>query len=138
MGLEVGAVLTGKVTSITKFGAFVELDEGKTGLVHISQISNSYVDDVSQHLAVGDEVKVRVLNIDEKGRISLSIKQVEDPEPPKPPVRTTAPTPRLRAEDRMVKPVGSSFEDKLKRFMKDSDSKISGLYSDRRTSRKRK
>jgi S1 RNA binding domain protein len=134
---EVGAVVAGVITGITKFGAFVDLEEGKTGLVHISQISSDYVDDVSEHLAVGDEVKVRVLNVDEKGRISLSIKQAEEPEPEKPEPRRSAPAPRLRAEDRVIKPAANSFEDKLKRFMKDSDSKISGLYSDRRTSRKR-
>jgi S1 RNA binding domain protein len=93
---EVGAVVAGVITGITKFGAFVDLEEGKTGLVPISQISIDYVDDVSEHLAVGDEVKVRVLNVDEKGRISLSIKQAEEPEPEKPEPRRSAPAPRLR------------------------------------------
>ena len=137
MGPVVGAVLTGTVTSIMSFGAFVDLGDGKSGLVHISEVAESYVDDVSHHLSVGDEVKVKVIGIDGRGRISLSIKQANQPEKPKPPARTGV-TPRMRAEDRVVKPyIEPTFEDKLKRFMKDSDSKITCLYSDRRTSRKR-
>ena len=74
MELAVGAIVEGKVTGITKFGAFVALEGGKTGMVHISEISYKYVEDINQHLQVGQEVSVRVLKVDENGRYSLSIK----------------------------------------------------------------
>ena len=74
MQVEIGEILEGKVTGITKFGAFVELEEGKTGMVHISEVSNSYVEDINQFLKEGDVVKVKVINITEDGKISLSRK----------------------------------------------------------------
>lgn len=75
MQLAIGDVLEGKVTGITKFGAFIELGEGKTGMVHISEISTSYVEDIAQFLEMGQTVKVKVINITEEGKISLSIKK---------------------------------------------------------------
>ena len=84
MGLEIGAVIEGKVTGITKFGAFVALPEGKSGLVHISEVANSYVNDVNDYLSVGQTVKVRVISINEAGKINLSVKQAQ-PAPPAPP-----------------------------------------------------
>ena len=132
MELEVGAVCNGKVTSITKYGAFVALDEGKSGMVHISEISHTYVNDINEHLQVGREVKVKVIGIDENGRISLSIRKAE-PKPERPQQRFApkAPAPKPQVE--------MSFEDKLKQFMQDSDSKISGIkqYSERRTNTRR-
>lgn len=83
MEFGVGSILDGKVTGITKFGAFVALPEGKSGLVHISEIAYSYVNQVSDHLKEGQEVKVKVIGIDQAGRINLSIKQVAPP-PPRP------------------------------------------------------
>ena len=80
MEFGVGSVLEGKVTGITKFGAFVSLPEGKSGLVHISEIAYSYVNDVKDHLKEGQEVKVKVIGIDENGRINLSIKKAMDPD----------------------------------------------------------
>lgn len=79
MEFEVGSVLEGKVTGITKFGAFVALPGGKSGLVHISEIAYSYVSDVKDFLTEGQEVKVKVINIDENGRINLSIKKATPP-----------------------------------------------------------
>ena len=80
MQLEVGAIVTGKVTGITNFGAFVELPEGKTGMVHISEVSTSYVNEIKDHLKEGQEVKVKVLNISDEGKISLSIRRaIEQP-----------------------------------------------------------
>ena len=76
MELAVGAVLEGKVTGITKFGAFVSLPEGKSGMVHISEVANSYVNDIKDFLSEGQEVKVKVIRIDREGRINLSIKKV--------------------------------------------------------------
>ena len=81
MQLEIGDVLEGKVTGITKFGAFIELPEGKTGMVHISEVSTDYVEDISQYLKKDQVVKVKVINITEEGKISLSIKKAMPREP---------------------------------------------------------
>lgn len=78
MQIEVGSILEGKVTGIMKFGAFVDLPDGKSGMVHISEISNTYVENVSDFLTVGQEVKVKVISINENGKIGLSIKKLED------------------------------------------------------------
>ena len=78
MQIEVGSILEGKVTGITKFGAFVDLPGGKSGMVHISEISNTYVENVSDFLTVGQDVKVKVITINEAGKIGLSIKKLED------------------------------------------------------------
>lgn len=79
MQLEAGKILEGKVTGITKFGAFVELEPGKVGMVHISEISTTYVNDINDVLTIGQMVKVKVLNVGEDGKISLSIKKVQPP-----------------------------------------------------------
>ena len=79
MEFGVGSILDGKVTGITKFGAFVALPEGRSGLVHISEIAYSYVNEVSDYLKEGQEVKVKVIGIDQANRINLSIKKVNDP-----------------------------------------------------------
>jgi len=140
--LEVGAVLEGKVSGITKFGAFVTLPDGKNGLVHISEISNTYVNEVSEHLQVGQTVKVKVLAINE-GKVSLSIKKAE----PKPvPARRTDTRPQNRVQnERAVRqadaPTGDAvFEDKLKKFMQESDSRIAGnpMYADRNKQRRKR
>ena len=75
MNVEVGQILKGSVSGITKFGAFVKLENGKSGMVHISEISNNYINEIKDHLSEGQEVTVKVISIDEKGRISLSIKK---------------------------------------------------------------
>ena len=77
---EVGAVYTGKVARIVDFGAFVNILPGKDGLVHISQIANERVENVSDHLSEGDEVRVKVLDVDQRGRIKLSIKELLEDE----------------------------------------------------------
>lgn len=145
MELEVGAIYTGKVSGIIKFGAFVTVAPGKSGLVHISEIANTYVDDINKYLTVGQEVSVKLVSIDENGRINFSIKQAAKPTS----VRTQAKNPstpprqdnRQRNDSQPVQSAAASaelsFEDKLKRFMQDSDSKISGLYVEKRTSRRR-
>src|SRR3954468_23776697 len=84
MSIEVGSKLQGKVTGITNFGAFVELPEGSTGLVHISEVADNYVKDINDHLKVGDQVEVKVINVEKDGKIGLSIKKAKDrPEQPK-------------------------------------------------------
>ncbi|MEY8371724.1 S1 domain-containing RNA-binding protein [Aerococcaceae bacterium 50-4] len=76
MAIEVGNKVTGKVTGITKFGAFVDLGEGKNGLVHISEIAEGYVKDIHDVLSVGDEVTVLVTNVADDGKIALSIRRL--------------------------------------------------------------
>lgn len=84
MQLEVGSILEGKVTGITKFGAFIELPVGKTGMVHISEVASSYVKEISDYLSLNQTVRVKVIGITPEGKVSLSIKQV-DPSPAAPP-----------------------------------------------------
>ena len=148
--IEVGAILDGTVSSIAKFGAFVNLPERRSGLVHISEIASEYVADVNDFLQVGQTVKVKVLAITPEGKINLSIKRAQ-PEPEKPAPRA----PRLQTQRSSAPrsagtptPQGvvygstgdASFEDQLKRFMQESDSRIAGnrLYSDRSRGRRRK
>lgn len=78
MSIEVGNILPGKVTGITNFGAFVDLGNRKTGLVHISEVSNSYIKDIKDVLTVGDEVQVKVMEISGDGKVSLSIRRARD------------------------------------------------------------
>ena len=144
MELTVGAVLEGKVKSITNFGAFIALPENKTGLVHISEVANTYVSDIRQHLTEGQDVKVMVIST-EGGKLNLSIKRLE----PKP-QREQRPAPRSAGEARPArtaptpppapKTADQLFEEKLKQFMSESDSKISSIrqYSDRRTKSRRR
>ena len=151
MELTVGAVLEGKVKTITNFGAFVSLSENKTGMVHISEVANTYVSDIRQHLTEGQDVKVMVIGT-ENGKINLSIKRLE----PKPqrefggrsgassvqqrdagsakPVRSApVPPPAPKTADQL-------FEEQLKQFMTESDSKLSSIrqYSDHRTKNRRR
>ncbi|AIM16046.1 MULTISPECIES: S1 domain-containing post-transcriptional regulator GSP13 [Neobacillus] len=94
---ETGSVITGKVTGIQPYGAFVALDENTQGLVHISEITYGYVKDIHDHLKVGDEIKVKILSVDEEaGKIGLSIKATEEP-PVQQTVRSRKPRKRQAA-----------------------------------------
>lgn len=148
MELTVGAILEGKVKSITKFGAFVELPEKQTGMVHISEITHAFVNDIREHLTEGQDVKVMVIGL-ENGKINLSIRRTM-PAPQRPQSdrprqsfdrRQSADRPRQQtlASQPAEKPQ-QSFDDMLKQFMADSDSKISGLkqYSDRKGRNRRR
>jgi len=127
MDLAVGSILEGKVTGITKFGAFISLPEGKSGMVHISEIAASFVNDIKDFLQEGQPVKVKVINIDDTGRINLSIKRAQ---PQEPRTERSLPPRQMRTQ-RMVRgrmqqpkdPASMSFEDKLKAFMSDSESR---------------
>ncbi len=135
MEFGVGSILQGKVTGITKFGAFVSLPDGKSGLVHISEIAYTYVNDVSEHLKEGQEVTVKVIGIDQSGRINLSIKKALPP-PPRPAQgggqRGGGFAPRAAAPKEPA-----TFEDRLKQFMQQSDSKLSEIRAaDRRNTRR--
>ncbi len=147
MDIQKGAVMTGKVTGITKFGAFVQLAPGKSGLVYISEIANTFVSNVADFVSVGQEVQVKVLSIDEQGRINLSIKQAQprpEPHPKQPRPASPRPAPQFTPEPYAAVPpegpVDAAFEDKLKRFMKDSEGKISDAMrkSERGSNRRRR
>ncbi|ATP38624.1 RNA-binding protein S1 [Solibacillus sp. R5-41] len=138
MSIEVGSKVQGKVTGITNFGAFVELPDGKTGLVHISEVADNYVKDINEHLKVGDEVEVKVMNVEADGKIGLSIRkakpQAERPERPERPDRPDRPErsqrPRRdnnRSNDRNDRQPKENFEQKMARFLKDSDERLSTL-----------
>ncbi len=139
MEFGVGSIVQGKVTGITKFGAFVSLPEGRSGLVHISEIAYAYVTDVSEHLKEGQEVTVKVIGIDDSGRINLSIKKALPP-PPRP--AQGGPRSGARPQGGFVpRPAGpkepATFEDRLKQFMQQSDSKLSEIRAaDRRNTRR--
>ncbi|MDD4188606.1 MAG: S1 RNA-binding domain-containing protein [Eubacteriales bacterium] len=115
MHLEVGNIVEGVVSGITKFGAFIKLPDGVTGLVHISEVADGYVKDVSTYLKENQVVKVKVLTVEEGGKIGLSIKKALE--------KSEEHATRAAAEWRTEKPQESSFEDRLSRFMKDSDEK---------------
>ena len=137
MQFEVGAVLEGKVTSITKFGAFVALPENRMGMVHISEVSTSYVKEVTDYLKEHQVVTVKVIGIDQQGRINLSIKQA-GVLPPLAPVQQAEDG--ARGGERRTPPrrtgVGwqpktvttpTTFEEMMTRFKQDSEDKISSL-----------
>ncbi len=138
MAVEVGSVVTGKVTSILKFGAFVALPENKSGMVHISEISHEYVNDINDVLSVGDEVTVKVIS-NEKGKIALSIKANLEKPPVKPkpkpkprqPRKPYVPAPKVTSPGDYQWEAGgndnNSFEDMMSRFKRTSEDKMSDL-----------
>lgn len=162
MELTVGAVLEGKVKSITNFGAFIALPDNKTGMVHISEIANAYVSDIRQHLTEGQDVKVMVIAVDPAGKINLSMKRLE----PKPQANNNrsggsfrregsqnqnqnqnrSQNARPAQERRNAAPVpppapksaDQLFEERLKAFMSESDSKLSSMRADHRTKSRRR
>ncbi len=136
MNLEAGMILEGKVTGITKFGAFVDLEDGKTGMVHISEVAPTFVNDIKDYLKEGQTVKVKVLSVSDDGKISLSIKkamvQNDKPQNNNRPNRSSQP---YRPSSR---PSGSydwqpkrseptDFEDMMSKFKQSSEEKISNL-----------
>ncbi len=132
MAVEIGAILEGKVTGITNFGAFVELPDKSTGMVHISEVSSTFIKDIHEKLSEGDTVNVKVLEINEKGKIALSIKkalpQEEEPKPKRPagdkPRRSQ---PQVWTGSQKSEPESMSFEDMLAKFKSVSDEKMSDL-----------
>jgi len=161
MELTVGAILEGKIKSITNFGAFVALPENKTGMVHISEVANAYVSDIRQHLTEGQEVKVMVIG-NENGKINLSIKRLEPRQPREntgrpnnfrggdrpqrreggfqPREQAQQPRPQRSAPVQPAAPKTADqlFEEKLKAFMSESDNKLSSMRADHRTKSRRR
>ena len=128
MQLDVGTILEGKVTGITKFGAFVELPEGKTGMVHISEVAPTFVKEIRDYVTENQMVKVKILSIGEDGKISLSIKKAMEPAPrpatgfaPRPPRPGNYEWQANRRND------SGSFEDMMSKFKQTSDEKMSDL-----------
>jgi len=132
LAMEAGSIVEGKVTRITNFGAFVELEEGKVGLIHISEIADVYVNDVHDFISEGDTVQVKVVNID-GNKIALSLKQAKA----KPPESEGQPFRQRRGDFRrpQQRQLSASFEDKLSKFLKDSDERLTDLK--RKTDSKR-
>ena len=118
--VSVGSILEGKVVSVMPFGAFVDIGNKQSGLVHISELSSRYVKDINDCVKKGDNVKVKVIKIDESGKISLSMKQAEEKEN-KGPIRPADIDWSASSSDSL------SFEDKLSKFKQDSDEKMQTL-----------
>ncbi|MFY0544361.1 S1 RNA-binding domain-containing protein [Brevibacillus sp. H7] len=128
MAVQVGSIIEGKVTAIKPFGMFVAINETQQGLVHISQVANGFVKDINEHFSVGDEVKVKVLSIDDAGKISLS-------------VRAALPAPEREGRDERrgggnrggdrggygKRDSAASFEDKLKKWLKHSEENLATI-----------
>ena len=132
MAMEAGSLVEGKVTRITNFGAFVELEDGKVGLIHISEVADVYVNDVHDFLSEGDTVQVKVVSVESGGKIALSLKQAK----PKPQEDNASFRPNRRADFRRPqRQLSASFEDKLSKFLKDSDERLTDLK--RKTDSKR-
>ncbi|EQB87301.1 Polyribonucleotide nucleotidyltransferase [bioreactor metagenome] len=120
MTLKAGSIVEGKVVNITNFGAFVEV-EGKTGLVHISEVSDVFVKNVRDHLKEEDIVKVKIISVDDNGKMSLSIKQAGVPKKSVKPVEID-----WEKEKTKVSSAGS-FEDRMSKFLKDSEERFQDL-----------
>ncbi|MFB3165237.1 S1 domain-containing RNA-binding protein [Neobacillus sp. 179-J 1A1 HS] len=131
MSIEVGSKLQGKVTGITKFGAFVELPGGSTGLVHISEVADNYVKDINDHLKVGDQVEVKVMNVEKDGKIGLSIKKaIDKPEAPQRSrsySNSNSQRPRQNRSNDRNAPKVETFESKMAKFLKDSEDRLTSL-----------
>ncbi|MBO4433263.1 MAG: S1 RNA-binding domain-containing protein [Clostridia bacterium] len=132
MQLKVGDIVEGKITGITNFGVFADIGKGVSGMVHISEISSTYVKDINEFLKVGDTAKMQVLSISEGGKISLSIKnageakpQVKKEKKQKMPIKASEPDKSFVWEAKTSEP--ASFEEMMSRFKKKSDEKISDL-----------
>ena len=130
MSIEIGNIVEGKVTRITDFGAFVELEDNKSGLVHISEVADVYVRDVRDFLSEGDTVRAKVISIDDRGKIALSIKQLQRENNSDHNGGGRAPRQpgfRGRGQNDSRRPprqLSASFEERLSKFMKESDEKL--------------
>lgn len=117
MPVEVGQIVKGTITGVKKFGAFIKLEDGSTGLCHISEVSNAFIKDIEEHLSVNQEVNVKVIGVDDKGKINLSIKQTQKPAP-----KPAYSKPRWE-------PKKKDFESLVSDFMKESDEKLRAINS---------
>ena len=137
MAIELGSVVEGKVTRIMKFGAFVELEEKKVGLIHISEVADEYVNTVDDFLKEGDTVQAKVISIDTNGKIALSIKKLkqQQKQEAEKQFRNQKGKPTGRGDFKPNRQTSASFEDKLSKFLKDSDERLTDIK--RKTDSKR-
>lgn len=133
MSVEVGKVVDGKVSGIKDFGAFIQLPDGNTGLVHISEVAEEYIKDIKSHLNENQMVKVKILSVGENGKISLSIKKA---------IEKSGNEMNHARPERYIEPRKSfqnnhsgSFEDMLSRFIKDSDERMHDIKKNREAKR---
>lgn len=144
MVLTVGQIVEGKITGITNFGVFVDLGEGKSGMVHISEVARSYVNDINDFVKIDDTVKMKVLNIADDGKISLSIKRALEPE--KSETRQRRDSRSFQSQNKPdnsftwtpKKSEPASFEEMMSRFKQTSDEKFSDLKRKNSDSRRSK
>ncbi len=134
MSVEVGQIIEGTVSGITNFGAFIELGEGKTGMVHISEIADAYVKDINTYLKVNEKVKVKVLSIDEKGKIGLSIRQAAEIKKSFRPADVDW-SKELQGSTIQGSAKGGSFEEVLSKFMKESEERLLDIKRNRESKR---
>ena len=137
MQFEEGAIVSGKITGLTDFGAFVELEGGKTGMIHISEVASNYVKDIREHVSVGQKVKAKVISVSPEGKISLSIRKLNDqpkekeqrPQRPQKPRSERRPANVWNGQKSSAPPAGEkqSFEDMMARFKQISDEKMTDL-----------
>ena len=134
MDFKVGDIVEGKITTITSFGVFADIGDGKSGMVHISEVARNYVSDIKEHVKVNDVVKMKILSIGEDGKISLSIKRALPPEKKSDdaPRRERKSTPTKPSIDSTYtwtpkKSEPASFEEMMNRFKQSSDEKFSDL-----------
>ena len=146
MALSVGSIVNGKITGITNFGAFVEVEGGSRGMIHISEISRSYVEDIKSVLKVGQAVTVKVISVSDDGKVALSLKQLEKgeeggkkPSPnnrkqrqsePRKPRKKYEPAPPVTSPgdfEWQSASSGGSFEDMMSKFKRTSEDKMSDL-----------
>lgn len=135
--VAVGSIVAGKVAKVTNYGAFVDLEGGGSGMIHISEVANTYVKDINDYLQVGEEVTVKVIGINEAGKVSLSIKETmqKGPQQPQGPrregggrsPRSGGYVPRSFNRPAQVPSTGDAFEDMLSRYKKSSDDRMSDL-----------
>jgi S1 RNA binding domain protein len=143
--LEIGKIYSGKVKGITQYGAFVDIEGGGTGMVHISEIANTYVSDIREHLTEDQEVRVKVIGVNEAGKISLSIKKAADSPAPARPKRSdnpqqSRPKPNIWEPKKQTPPSEMTFEDMMSRFKQSSEERMCDLKrsTDRKNGTRRK
>lgn len=136
MAIETGSIVSGKITGITDFGAFVDIGNGKSGMIHISEVSTGFVKDIREHLTVGQEVDAKVISVSPEGKISLSISKLEESEgkekkekipEKKQETKRSAPKVWTGQKSNVQSGEKQTFEDMMAQFKKISEDKMSDL-----------
>ena len=136
MTIETGTIVSGKITGITDFGAFVDIGNGKSGMIHISEVSTGFVKDIREHLSVGQEVDAKVISVSPEGKISLSISKLEQnsesekrekPAEKKQENKKSAPKVWTGQKNNVQSGEKQTFEDMMAQFKKMSEDKMSDL-----------